>query len=113
MIEQADVYFFRSLVEAVDSQQLGLDLLTEDPRRSIATEARHRTAAKCAVDVDGPAGDNLCTLSNRAQHGHVAFAKNRLPGTHGAIEQQRSCLRLGFRLFRLGLRQHAVTPTRQ
>jgi len=74
---------------------------------------RHRAAANYAVDMDGPAGDNLCTRSNRAQHGHVAFAKNRLPGTHGAFEQQRSWLRFGFMLLRLDLREHAVAPTRQ
>src|SRR3984885_9274526 len=60
-IAQGDVYFFSGLVVAIDGEQFGFDLLAENPRRRVAAEARHRTAAKRSIDVDGAAGDNLRT----------------------------------------------------
>src|SRR4029077_15741262 len=61
MIEQGDVYFFRGLVVAIDRQQLGFNLLTENSSCGVSVGTRHRTAAKRAVNMDRPAGDDLCT----------------------------------------------------
>src|SRR3984957_8458053 len=115
-IAQRGVDFVRSLVVAVDGQQLRLDLLTENPRRRIAVDTGHRTAAKRSVDMDGSARDNLRTGADRTQHRHIAFAKdNRLPGAHRAFEQQRHRFRFrfGFGLFRFILRQHTVAAAGQ
>ena len=56
---QGDVYFFRGLVVAVDRQQFGFNLLTEDPCCGVAAGTRHRTTAKRPINMDGPTGDNL------------------------------------------------------
>jgi hypothetical protein len=64
MIAQGGIYFFRRLIVAVDGEQLGFNLLTENPRCSIATDACHGTAAKRAVNMDGPASDNFSTRTD-------------------------------------------------
>src|ERR1700722_1973047 len=112
-IAQGDVYFFSRLVVAVDGEQLGFDLLAENPRGRVAAEARHRTAAKRSIDMDGPAGDNLGTGADRAQHGHIALAKDRLAGAHRAVQHQRRRLRFGFRLLGFARREHAVASAGQ
>src|SRR5258705_6402190 len=82
----ADV--FSSLVVAVDCQQLGFDFLTVNPRGRIAADARHRSAAKRAVDMNRAAGDNLGAGTNRTEHRHIAVGKdNRLTGAHRVFEQ--------------------------
>src|SRR5580693_9362774 len=88
-VAQAGVYFLSRLVIAIDGQQFGFDLLAENPRGGVAAEARHRAAAKRAVDMDGPAGDNLRAGADRTQHGHIAVAIDRLTGAHRAVQHQR------------------------
>src|SRR5450755_1138116 len=112
-IAQGDVYFFSRLVVAVDREQFGFDLLAENPRCRVAAEARHRTAAKRSIDVDRSAGDNLRTGTDRAQHGHIAIAEDRLAGAHRAFEHQRSRLRFRFGLLGLVRREHAVASASQ
>src|SRR3984957_2681721 len=88
-VAQGDVNLFSGLVITVDGKQFGFDLLAENPRRGIAAETRHRAAAKRAIDVDGAAGDNLRAGADRAQHGHVAIAVDRLAGAHRVVQHQR------------------------
>src|ERR1700759_3688178 len=82
-------------VEAVDRQQFSLDLLAEDPRRAVAVDSGHRTAAQGPVDVDRAAGDDLRAGADRAQHRDVAFHEHdRLPGPHRRLDHHRGRLRL-------------------
>src|ERR1035438_3238023 len=112
-IAQRLVQFFRGLVETIDGQKLGLDLLAVDPRRRIAVDARHRAAAQRSVNVDGPAGDDLGARADRPQHRHVAVGKHdRLARADRTVDCQR-CRNLEFRLFRLGLLDRAVSSAGQ
>src|SRR3954467_8298631 len=98
-VANRNIDFFCCLVVAVDRKQLGLDPLAVDPRVGISVDARHRTAAQRAVDVNRSAGDDLGAGANRTQHGDIAFHEDdRLTRTHRAVEQQRVRLRLGFGL---------------
>jgi len=108
-IAHAGVYLFCSLVVAVDGQKFCFDSLAINSRGGIAIDTRHRPAAKRSVDVDGPASANLRAGADRTQHGHIAVGKNnRLTGADRAFEQQRRRLRLGVRLLRFILLDHAV-----
>src|SRR5262249_27411967 len=58
-VAKSGVELFRSSVEAIDGEQLGLDLLAVDARGRIAVDAGHGPATQRAVDVNGAAGDDL------------------------------------------------------
>src|SRR6185312_13182573 len=60
-VAKSGVKLFGSSVEAVDGEQLGLDLLAIDARGRIAVDAGHGAAAQRAVDVNGATGDDLGT----------------------------------------------------
>src|SRR6185437_8539138 len=107
-VAKSGVELFRGPVKAVDGEQLGLDLLAVDARSRIAVDAGHGAAAQRAVDVDGAAGDDLGSGSNRADHRHVAFGKHdRLAGADGMIEHERGWRRRRRRLgLLLRLRHH-------
>ena len=54
-------------VDAVDREQLGVELSAEDARLAVAGRARDRAAPERAVDVDRAARDDLGAGSDRAQ----------------------------------------------
>src|SRR6185437_1597200 len=113
-IAKSGVELFGSPVEAVDGQELGLDLLAIDARGRIAVDAGHGATTQRAVDVDGAAGDDLGAGSDRAHDRHVAFREDdRLAGAHVAVDQQRGRWRIYFGLLLRGLRHRASAPARE
>src|SRR4051812_19775402 len=60
-VAQRHIYFVRSLVEAVDRQQLRFDFLAINSRRRIAVDPRHGPPAQRAVNVDRSPGHDLRT----------------------------------------------------
>src|SRR5882724_4074075 len=78
LLAQGDVDFFSRLIVSVDGQKLGLDFLTVNAGGRVAIGARHRTAAKRSIDMDGAACDDFGAGTDRPQDRHVAVGKNRL-----------------------------------
>src|ERR1700686_3273003 len=113
LIAQGGVDFFSSLIITVNCQELCLDFLTVNASGRVAIGARHRTAAKRSVDMDGAACDNFGPGSDRTQDRHVAFGKNRLTRAHRAFEQQGHWFGFDLRLLRFVLRKHAVASARK
>src|SRR5882672_10797131 len=90
---QGGVEVLRRAVEAVDRQQLRLDLAAEDARLPVARHAGHGAAPQGAVDVDRAAGDDLGAGADGAEDAHVAIGKeHRLSGAHRRLQQERARL---------------------
>ncbi len=82
--------------QAVDADQLGLELAAADPGPGIAARAGDGAAAQGPVDVDRAAGQDLGAGGDRAHHRHVALGViDRLAGAQGSLEDE------GIRLARL------------
>ena len=80
---QVRLHVLSRQVEAVDGDELGLELAAENARRGVAGRAGHGSAAQRAVDMDGAAGDDLRAGCDRADDGDVALReKQRLAGAH-------------------------------
>src|SRR5579884_3513535 len=73
-----------------DSHQLGLEVLAKDASSRVAVCTCHGPTPQCSVDMNGPAGDNLCARSDGADHRDVALHKaHALPGPDKIVDQQR------------------------
>ena len=93
-------HVFGGAIPAVHRQKLGFVLPAEDARLGVAGRAGKGASAQRAVDMDGPAGEDLGTGADRAEHDHVAMRViDRLAGADRRVDDQRARRR---RLFASG-----------
>src|SRR6202140_5007645 len=69
---KARIHALGGLVISIDGQKLGLVAAAENPRPGVAHGAGHGAAPQRAVDVNRPAGDDLGSRRDGAEHGHLA-----------------------------------------
>src|SRR5487761_1410292 len=75
--------FVAGLVKTGDRDQLRLEALAENARLRVAIDARKRSPAHSAVNMDIAAGNQLRTGADRTDNDQIALiGKNPLPRAH-------------------------------
>lgn len=83
------IHFIRGHVESVDRQKLRLHPRRKDPGAGLTADARDRTAAQDAMNMDRTAGHQLRPRGHGADHHDIAVEMHdALPRADGAVEEK-------------------------
>src|SRR5208283_3039427 len=80
----------RGQIDPRNRQELRLQATAKNARLRLALGSCKGAPAERAVNVNGTAGDDICSRSDRANYGHVALkVLNSLTRPHGRIDHER------------------------